>query len=160
MRRGSGSFECRLGRAQSAVDSSECDPRGHDPDAGARAARRRLDENGRSAFLTTREGRTSTGTIRHIHYKVTRPCWIGEPCPHEKDPDTCEWTYYSEASKCPSSRSPHDVRKARVTKYRNDGVHRGIVSDELDASEQVLDKHYDRATERERADRRWRQINR
>lgn len=118
------------------------------------------DDHGRSPLLTTREGRASGSSMRQALYKVTRPCWIGEACPHDKDPDTCEWTYYDQASKCPSSRSPHDVRKARVTKYRNDGVHRGIVSDELDASEQVLDKHYDRASKRERADRRWREINR
>jgi len=56
---------------------------------------------------------------------------------------------------CPSSRSPHDVRKGRVTKYRNDGVPRGVVADRLDCSEEILDKHYDRANEREKADRRW-----
>lgn len=118
-----------------------------------------FDEYGRAALLSTKYGRAAPSTIRNTLYKVTRPCWIGEPCPHEKDPDTCDWTYYDQASKCPSSRSPHDVRKARVTQYRNDGVHRGIVSDELDASEDVLDKHYDRATKHERAERRWRQIH-
>jgi site-specific recombinase XerD len=117
------------------------------------------DEHGRRPLLSTREGRASASCIRCTLYKATRPCWIGEECPHDKDPETCEWTYYDQASKCPSSRSPHDVRKARVTKFRNDGVHRGVVSEEIDASEDILDKHYDRASKEERADRRWREIN-
>jgi integrase len=119
-----------------------------------------LDDHGRAPLLTTTYGRVSPTCLRNNLYKVTRPCWIGEECPHDKDPETCDWAYYDQASKCPSSRSPHDIRKARVTQYRNDGIHRGVVSDRLDASEAVLDKHYDRASEREKADRRWREINR
>lgn len=65
-------------------------------------------------------------------------------------------TGFDEMSKCPSSRSPHDARKTRVKKYRNDGVPRAAVSDRLDASEDILNKHYDRASKREKADRRWR----
>jgi len=118
----------------------------------------RVDEYGREPLITTREGRMSTGAIRQTMYKVTRPCWMGEGCPHGRDIDECEATEYNHASKCPSARSPHDVRKARVTKYRNDGVPREIVSDRLDASEDILDKHYDRASEREKANRRWRHL--
>ena len=116
------------------------------------------DDYDRRPLLSTREGRASASTIRNAVYKVTRPCWHSDGCPHDKDPETCEWTYYDSASSCPSSRSPHDVRKARVTKYRDDGVQRGVVSDRLDASERILDKHYDKASEREKADRRWREI--
>jgi hypothetical protein len=98
--------------------------------------------------------------IREATYRWTQPCAIGEECPQDRDPETCEWTARNQAAKCPSSRSPHDFRKARVTKYRNDDVPRGIVSDRLDASEKVLDKHYDRASQRKRANRRWNQIKR
>lgn len=119
-----------------------------------------VDDDSRQPLVTTREGRASASVIRNTLYKVTRPCWIGEDCPHGEDPETCEWTYYDQASKCPSSRSPHDVRKARVTSYRNDNVQRGVVSDRLDTSEDILDKHYDRASEREKANRRWREIQR
>lgn len=118
-----------------------------------------VEESGRRPLLTAR-GRLSPTTLRNATYRWTQPCAIGQECPHDKDPETCEWTARNHASKCPSSRSPHDFRKARVTKFRNDGVPRGIVSDELDASEQVLDKHYDRASLRERADRRFREIQR
>lgn len=118
------------------------------------------DDHGRHPLLTTAQGRPSPSTIRNLTYYWTSPCQIGEECPHDRDPATCEWGDRNRACSCPSSRSPHDFRKARVTKYRNDGIHRGVVSDRLDASEQVLDKHYDRASRRERADRRWRQIQR
>jgi len=116
------------------------------------------DEYDRVPFVTTHAGRVAAGTIRKAFYRWTRPCFIGKECPHDKDPDTCEFTAFRKVSGCPSARSPHDARKARVTKYRNDGVPRGVVSDQLNASEDVLDKHYDRASEREKADRRWRII--
>jgi len=118
------------------------------------------DDYGRDPLVTTIKGRASASLVRETLYKWTRPCVIGVECPHDRDPETCEATFYKQASKCPSSRSPHDWRKARVTKYRNDGVPRSIVSDRLDASEEILDKHYDRASKRKRAERRWREIQR
>lgn len=118
------------------------------------------DDQGRDPLVTTAQGRISRSSVRNTIYRVTRPCWIGDGCPHGKEIDTCEFNDYEECSKCPSTRSPHDFRKARVTKFRNDGVSKGVVSDELDASEQILDKHYDRANQRQRAERRWRELNR
>jgi len=118
------------------------------------------DEFGRDPLVTTTHGRPSKTTIRDAVYRWTRPCEIGRECPHDRDIETCEAATHDGASKCPSSRSPHDLRKARVTKFRNDGVPRAIVSDRLDSSEQVLDRHYDRASKRKRAERRWREITR
>jgi len=112
------------------------------------------DEYGRNPLLTTRQGRPSGSTIRDTIYSVTRPCWRGEECPHDRDVDECEATHYHHASKCPSSRSPHDVRSGRVTAYRREDVPREIVSDRLNASEQVLDRHYDRRSEREKSEQR------
>ena len=117
-----------------------------------------VDDHGRNPLVTTDAGRIAAGTIRKAFYRWTRPCFVGKECPHDKDPDSCKFTKFRYVSECPSARSPHDARKARVTKYRNDGVPRGVVSDQLNASEDVLDKHYDRASEREKADRRWRII--
>jgi integrase len=118
------------------------------------------DDYGRRPLISTTHGRASRSTIRETVYKYTRPCEIGEGCPHNRDIEDCVATNYKKATKCPSSRSPHDFRKARVTNYRNDGVAREIVSDRLDASEDVLDKHYDRASKRQRAERRWDALNR
>ena len=115
-----------------------------------------LDDDGRAPLVTTQNGRVGPTAIRDAFYRWTRPCMIGVVCPHGEEPNTCDFVQFRHMSKCPSTRSPHDVRKARVTKYRNDGVPRGVVADRLDASEQVLDKHYDRASSREKADRRWR----
>jgi hypothetical protein len=63
-------------------------------------------------------------------------------------------TEHGRESKCPSARSPHDVRSGRVTGYRLQDVPRVVVSDRMDASEEILDKHYDRRSERQRAAQR------
>ncbi|PSQ31646.1 integrase [Halobacteriales archaeon SW_6_65_46] len=118
----------------------------------------KLDDEGRKPLVTTEYGRVTHSAIRDSVYRWTRPCQVGLGCPHDLDPDSCEYTYHDYMSKCPSARSPHDVRKARVTAHRNENVPRGVVSDELDASEDVLDKHYDRASKRKKAHRRWRLI--
>jgi integrase len=112
------------------------------------------DDEGRRPLITTIRGRPHPGTIRHVVYCATRPCQYGAGCPHDRDPETCEAATHDGASKCPSSRSPHDVRSGRVTAYRRGDVPRQIVSDRLNASEDVLDKHYDRRGERERAEQR------
>lgn len=113
------------------------------------------DDDGRSPLVTTKYGRISRTTVRNTFYRWSRPCKVGIVCPHDKEPDTCEFMKREKMSSCPSARSTHDVRKARVTKYRDDGVPRGVVSDRLDTSEDMIDKHYDRASKREKADRRW-----
>jgi len=112
------------------------------------------DEFGRSPLLTTAFGRPSVSTLRGTVYCYTRPCVIGEGCPHDRDPETCEAMDYNSASKCPSSRSPHDLRSGKVTLYRSSEVPREVVRDRLDASMDVLDRHYDRRSNREKAEQR------
>jgi integrase len=112
------------------------------------------DEHGREPLMTTAHGRPAATTIRGVLYRVTRPCWRGLECPHDYEPETCEFTDLDHASKCPSARSPHDARSGRVTYYRHNDTPRRIVQDRLDASEDVLDKHYDRRSARRRAEQR------
>lgn len=112
------------------------------------------DEHGRAPLVTTENGRVSTSCCRDTLYRVTRPCWRGEECPHDEDPDTCEWADYSKMSKCPSSRSPHDVRSGRVTAHRLADEDRSLVSDRMNASGEILDKHYDRRSKRQKAEQR------
>ncbi|WP_188980611.1 tyrosine-type recombinase/integrase [Halocalculus aciditolerans] len=112
------------------------------------------DEYGNEPLLTTSQGRPHHTTIRSTLYTITRPCWRNAECPHDRDPDECEYTQSEQMSSCPSARSPHDVRSGRVTAYRRQDVPRRVVSDRLDASEGVLDKHYDRRSEREKAEQR------
>lgn len=113
-----------------------------------------VDDHGREPLLTTRYGRVAAGTVRDTLYRVTRPCWRGEPCPHDYDPETCEYNNHAKMSMCPSARSPHDVRSGRVTAHRLADEDRSLVSDRLNASEEILDKHYDRRSERQKAEQR------
>jgi len=113
-----------------------------------------LDDHGRDPLLTTANGRPHPSTIRDAFYRWTRPCFVGEACPHERDVETCEATSKDHASKCPSARSPHDLRSGRVTHYAREDVPRPVVSDRMDASEEVLSKHYDRRSLQEQAEQR------
>jgi len=112
------------------------------------------DEHGRDPLITTQYGRPVGNTFRTVLYRVTRPCWRGEGCPHDRDLKECPATSIDKASKCPSSRSPHDLRSGRVTYYRREGVPRRVVKDRLNASEDILDRHYDRRSDREQAEQR------
>ena len=112
------------------------------------------DEYGRDPLITTEYGRPAGNTFRTSLYRITRPCWRGAECPHDRDLDECDATHLDKASRCPSSRSPHDVRSGRVTYYRREDVPRRVVKDRLNASEDILDRHYDRRTDREQAEQR------
>lgn len=45
-----------------------------------------IDDFGREPLITTKHGRIPRSTVRDNLYRVTRPCWIGEPCPHDRGP--------------------------------------------------------------------------
>ncbi|MDZ7687281.1 MAG: site-specific integrase [Halobacteriales archaeon] len=109
----------------------------------------RTDEHGREPLLTTEQGRPVTPTFRRNCYRVTIPCLTG-PCPHNRDPETCEWTEKDERSKCPSSCGCHALRRGSITDHRNRGIPAELVSDRVDATPEVIDQHYDKRTERER----------
>lgn len=101
------------------------------------------DEHGRQPLLAGRYGRPKTGTIRDWMYVATEPC-IHSPCPHGRQRETCEWTQYEHASKCPSSRSPHQVRTGAITWMRNKGVPAEIVAERVNSSVETIEKHYDK----------------
>jgi hypothetical protein len=86
-------------------------------------------------------------------YQATFSCHRGE-CPHGREIDACDYKEHHRESRCPSSRSPHDLRSGRVTYYRREDVPRRIVKDRLNASEDILDRHYDRRSDREQAEQR------
>lgn len=75
----------------------------------------RVDDYGREPLFTTKKGRLSKTTIQTVTYKLTRPCMYSGDCPHDYDPDECEWTGYHTASGCPSSVSPHPIRRGSIT---------------------------------------------
>ena len=111
------------------------------------------DEYGREPIFTTHQGRISGSAIRTAVYALTRPCQYTE-CPHDRDPSDCEAMDRIYASKCPSSRSPHDVRSGAITSHLLDEVPVEIVSDRMNVSQQVLEQHYDRRTAREKMEHR------
>lgn len=118
----------------------------------------RVDNYGREPLFTTKKGRISKNTIQQIAYKLTRPCFYSNKCPHGYDPDECEWTSYHSASGCPSSLSPHPVRRGSITWQLTSGPTRAV-SDRCDVSSRVLEEHYDRRTKQEKMQQRREVLN-
>lgn len=109
------------------------------------------DDYGRDPLVTTEYGRISSTTVRQYVYRLTQPCTIGESCPHNRDVESCvASTSNSQASKCPSSRSPHAIRRGYITHELKTGINRSYVSDRCDVSEDVIEEHYDERNESER----------
>ncbi|KAA9406715.1 site-specific integrase [Haloarcula sp. CBA1131] len=107
------------------------------------------DDYGREPLITSDRGRLSETPIRSTVYQWTRPCMVGE-CPHGENPESCEYMTRDTASGCPSSRSPHGIRRGSITKHLRDGTPEEVVSDRMNVSNDVLDQHYDQRSEREK----------
>lgn len=107
------------------------------------------EDNGRHPLITSSRGRLSEGSIRETIYRVTQPCDYGE-CPHDKDPTTCKYRQHSQRAGCPSSRSPHGIRRGSITNHLQTGSPQEVVSERANVSGDILDKHYDERTEREK----------
>ncbi|WP_460920850.1 tyrosine-type recombinase/integrase [Salinarchaeum chitinilyticum] len=113
-----------------------------------------VDDAGREPLFTTAEGRISTTTVRRDFYKLTRPCEYTGECPHDREISDCEATARSEAVSCPSSFTTHPLRKWSIMQQLNDGVPKEILSDRVDVSVPVLDKHYDQRSQERKSLRR------
>ena len=112
------------------------------------------DEYGRMPLLGTEQGRMHRTTLTTNIYVLTRPCHYTNECPHGREQATCEATRNNHASKCPSSVSPHAIRRGSITAHRNANVPKDVASDRMDVSGEVLDKHYDMASQEEKRKRR------
>lgn len=117
------------------------------------------DDSGRMPLIGTKKGRAHDTTIRNHIYRVTRPCHYLNECPHDRDREECEAANSRLASKCPSSVSPHAIRKGSITYHRNNGWPAKAVSDRADVSQEVLDRHYDKGTKSEKRERRKEFLN-
>jgi len=107
------------------------------------------DEYGREPLISSEQGRLTEAPIRETVYQWTRPCIFGE-CPHDRVIEDCEAITTRRYNACPSSRSPHGVRRGALTRMLRQGTPEQVVSDRSDVSPDVLEQHYDRRTERER----------
>lgn len=112
------------------------------------------DEFGRRPLLATTNGRAHQTTLRGDCYRVTRPCFVAGACPHDREIEDCEGIVYTTASECPSSVSPHALRRGGITHHLNHDVPTDVVSDRANVTRGVLDEHYDRRNQRERMEQR------
>jgi len=104
----------------------------------------KYDDHGRQPLFPSRQGRPGHNTVRTICYEATLPCNYTE-CPHDRDPESCEWTKRNQSSKCPSSRSPHQIRTGSITWQLDSGIPPEVVSARANVGVQTLRKHYDKA---------------
>jgi integrase len=112
------------------------------------------DDHARKPLLATKHGRVHIETLRKYSYQLTRPCEIGHPCPHDRDPSTCEAIGFNDASKCPDSKSPHSWRRGHITYLLRQDTPKTVVSDRVNASPEVLEAHYNQMTEKEKMSQR------
>lgn len=112
------------------------------------------DEYGREPLLATPNGRIHATSVTSIVYNWTRPCRIGEPCPLNRDPDECEAASYTQSSKCPETVSSHAVRRGAITHHLQSDVPTEIVSGRADVGPEVIEKHYDRRSEKSKMEQR------
>jgi site-specific recombinase XerD len=113
-----------------------------------------MDRYGREPLFTTPSGRPSTTTIRRDFYKMTRSCVSTGDCPHGREVSDCEATMNANAADCPGRFSTHPLRKWAIMNQLDAGVPKELLSDRVDVSVPVLDKHYDQRSEERKSQRR------
>ena len=117
------------------------------------------DDHGRQPLVTTKYGRIDTSSARHSVYEATRPCYYGRDCPEGRNPDECGATSYKYYHRCPFNVSPHDIRRGSITHFLTNDVPEEIVSDRMNVSREVLDKHYDKRSEEVKVEQRRRYLD-
>lgn len=70
---------------------------------------------GSNPLPRTRPGPIPEGTLGKYVYSFTRPCAVGEDCPHERDPGDSMATGSGTLSGRPSSVGPSGTRRERIT---------------------------------------------
>lgn len=113
-----------------------------------------IEDDGRKPLLASTQGRIHQSTIQQILYELTRPCVYTGECPHGRNVETCDATARNSASRCPSSRSPHTVRRGAITHWLTNDVPEKVVSDRANVGPGVLEKHYDQRDERDKMEQR------
>lgn len=110
-----------------------------------------MNDAGRDPLFTSKHGRYHKNTLRNLVYAFTRLCIVSGECPHGRDIKTCDAAQVqNDASKCPSSKSPHAIRRSALTYMLREGTPTKVVSDRANVEVRVLEDHYDSRTAEER----------
>jgi site-specific recombinase XerD len=111
---------------------------------------------GREPLFCTDTQRVERQRVYKNVIGLTRPCFLGEGCPHNREIEDCDAAQKKkDAAGCPSSRSLHPIRRGSITYHINRGWPKEKLSERVDVSVEVLNKHYDaRTKEEERQGRR------
>lgn len=110
------------------------------------------DDYDRNPLITTSRGRIAKNTIRRTVYGATRPCVYTGRCPHDMEIEDCAFaSNKNRASECPSSESPHGIRKGRITYARQNDLPIDVVSFQMDVTHDIIKKHYDKRTKEQKA---------
>ncbi|ATW87227.1 site-specific recombinase XerC [Halohasta litchfieldiae] len=117
------------------------------------------DEKGRQPLESTSQGRAHITTLRGDCYRSTRPCEYTGECPHDRSISDCDAAEYGSESECPSSVSPHALRRGGISHHLNCDVPKDIVSDRANVSKDVLDTHYDKRSEQDKMEQRRKYLN-
>jgi site-specific recombinase XerD len=108
------------------------------------------DEFDREPLFTSASGRAPRTLIRRHVNALTRPCHYSGSCPHGRELSECEARDFDYGQRCPSSVSPHPVRRGSITSRLNEGWVKDDVSARSNVSSKVLDTHYDARSETEK----------
>jgi len=113
------------------------------------------DEHGRVPLITTTHGRPHVQTIQTDSYAVTRPCTVTGECPHDQVIEDCSAAQNRTlAYECPSSKSPHAVRRGAITRALSRDIPETVVGDRASTDPSTLDKHYDERSEKTKMQQR------
>jgi site-specific recombinase XerD len=115
------------------------------------------DESGRKPLLTTKVGRIARNTIRKWSYRLTRPCWYSGECPHGRELSECRASVERNDNygyECPSAVSAHAWRRGAITHFLREDMPETVVSDRANVSKDVIDRHYDKRTKKEKMEQR------
>lgn len=110
------------------------------------------DRFGRDPLFTTSQGRVTTSTIRRNCYR--RPCEYTNDCPHDREIAERDALKSRNAEKCPSSYSTHPLCRWSIMNRLAEGVRKELLSDRIDVSVPILEKHYDQRSEERKSEQR------
>lgn len=108
------------------------------------------DDFDRDPLFTTPNGRVTRQRAYQNFVPLSRPCHTADTCPHDREINSCEAAQFSEkVPACPSSVSLHPIRRGSITYQINQGCPKEKLSERVDVSVDVLNRHYDARTREE-----------